>query len=340
MAAHHRLEQLLRRLNKAEGMGYLQQNSAELATGFPDSERYQVLGRILHLGMGRAIPGVVQQWSSSLSECIDRIYELLSREAMPALYRAMRQDDAKTAVQAWYEPVRESGLLTMVAPRLAALLDLKDSGSSMLAWSINRGRAVAVEAFFGLLKDLLTDRSVQSHMKDALPDILLTKQSVHEPALSVAMAMGYTRAVKAFYAGIKDLLTDPTLDEPIRSRLLEALPKLLTGNLRSRDSGLAYALQIGQTEVIEVLHDVLKDLLSDALIGPHLRTALPDMLIAKASNDEPGVSIARRVGHGATLTAFLALLADPAIQPHIGPVLRDYLAAGPAPTDVDTPPAK
>ncbi len=126
---------------------------------------------------------------------------------------------------------------------------------------------------------------------------------------------------------MQDLLKAPALDGPIRQPLLKALPNLLAGMLSRSNSGLSYALQNGRTEVIQAFHEVLKDLISDASIGPHLHAALPNMLVANNHEGESGVSIARRRGYRDALAAFLALLADPAIQPYVGQALFDQLTA-------------
>ena len=323
------VERLLRRLDKDQALAYLARTAADFGIDLADRKRQALLGSVFNLGMGNAIAGMVEQWFTDPSERVDMIHGLLRREAIPAFHAAMLKDDAISAVRAWYDPLRESALPALAAPRLAELLDHKDQGSSAFAWAVSQGRAVAVQAFFLLLKDILTDRATQWHMKSALPKLLLTADSLHKPAVLYAMGMGYTPALKAFYAGVLDLLRDPALDGPIREPLLEVLPSLLAGQLGAYDSGLSYALQGGRTEVIEVLHDVLTDLLNDASIGTYLHASLPDMLAARTLQGETGVSIARKRGHRAALAAFSALLADPAIQPHIGQALLDELGAGP-----------
>lgn len=320
------LEQVLRRLDKPAAVGYLARNAADLAIEFEDRKRDAVLGSVVVLGLGKAIPRLVEHWLPEPAKRVDMVYRLLRREAMPAFHQAMLQDDAIAAVRAWYEPLRESGLLALAAPKIAALLNHKDQGSSAFAWALSRGRTASVQAFFLLLEDILADREMQSHMKDALPNLLLTTDSLHKPAAFYAMAMGHMPSLKAFYAGVLALLRGPGLNGPIRGPLLKALPNLLAGKLLSDYSGLSYALQGGRTEVIDALHDVLKDLLNDPAVGAHLHAALPDMLATEDRKGETGVSIARKRGHDAALAAFSALLADPVIQAHIGQPLPDQLA--------------
>ncbi len=197
------LERLLRRLDEGEATAYLARNAADLGTELANRKRYKVLGCIMRLGLSKAIPGVIAQWFAEPSEGIDMVDRLLRRDALPAFHQAMREDDAKAAMRAWYKPLRESSLLVLAAPRLGTLLNHGDQGSSALAWAVSRGRAAAVEAFFRLLQDILIDRGVQWHIKAELPSLLLTTDSLHKPALSFAMAIGHTAAVKAFYAGCK-----------------------------------------------------------------------------------------------------------------------------------------
>lgn len=324
------IERFLRRLGKDEGMAYLSSNAADLGAELSDRRRHQLLDCIMRVGMGKAIPAVLARWFSNPDKHVNLVCRLLRQEAMPALRQAMREEDPKAAFHAWYEPLRESGLLVYAASRLTLLLEARDGEEySLLGQVVCQGDTSAVEAFFLLLKDLMTHDAVQSYMKDTLPQLLSAVDSMDAPALSMAMAIGDAAVVQAFYAGLKDLL-DPVLAGPIRAPLMDALPKLLVGKMDCQDSGLAYALGNGHTEVIEALHAVLLYFLRDPAIAPVIQLALPDMLTAEDGDGESGISFARKRGHGATLAAFDAMLADPAIRPYIGQYLAGYLAGGPA----------
>ena len=322
------VERFLRRLGKDKGMAYLSLNAADLGAGLSDRRRHQLLDCIMRVGMGKAIPAVLARWFSNPEKRVNVVYRLLRHEAMPALHQAMQAEDPKTAVRAWYEPLRESGLLVFVSAHLATLLDARDGEYSLLGQVISQGGAEAVEAYFLVLQDLMANNEVQRYIKDALPKLLAAVDYMDVPALSIAMAIGDTSVVHAFYAGLKALVMDPALAGPIRGPLIAALPNLLVGKMAGLDSGLAYALGSGHAEVIETLHAVLLDFLGDATIAPEIRGALPDMLAAEDADGELGVSFARRKGDGATLAAFDAMLADPAIRPYIGKALADHLSDG------------
>ncbi len=117
------LLRLVQRLGTEKAADYLAKHLSVLGAigaGFTNPEREEVLARILRMGLGNAVRGLAEQWLPNAITYADMIYAVLLREAMPALHRAMLAKDPKTAVQAWYQPLHESGLLTLVAPRLAA----------------------------------------------------------------------------------------------------------------------------------------------------------------------------------------------------------------------------
>ncbi len=186
--------------------------------GFGDRRRQRLLYRILCLGMGKAIPPTLLRGTgfTSPSKQIDMIYRFCCA-MKPCRHfhrRAIRTSGKITqggGAGLVYAPPRRIRVVGLVAPQLAELLDLKDGGSSTLAWAdaCQGRRAPAVDAFFVLLENILTDSAAQWHMKDALSRVLLTADSLHAPASSFAMAMGHAPVVRAFYAGIKDLLIGP-----------------------------------------------------------------------------------------------------------------------------------
>ncbi len=216
--------------------------------------------------------GLAEQWLPNSSTYTEVIYAVLLREAVPALHQAMLQEDPKAAVQAWYQPLRESGLLTLVAPHLADMLRTWYIRSPILSYALSNGHSNAVEAFFALFKDLLKDPTVRWHMKDELPRLLATPDTFYTSALSNAMAEGYTDTVQAFYAGLKDLLTNPTLAPTVRPALLQALPDLLVGKNINGDCGLAFAVENCNTDIIVAFRAILNALLSDPNIAPHMPT--------------------------------------------------------------------
>jgi hypothetical protein len=313
---------------------YLMENLSDLGrlgAGFSDEDRQQLLARMLRMDLGRAIPGLVHQWAPDPAARVDMVYALLHSQAMPGLHQAMLQEDANAAVDAWYQPLRDSALMIFAGPRLADLLATPhDNGSSPLAHALATGHPAGVGAFFTLLKDLLRNPDVRSNIGERLPDLLFAEDWYGAPALSLSMAHGATATVTEYYTGLAHLLADPELAGSIRPRLLEVLPGLLVAQKDTVDSGLAYALGNGHAAVIEVLHGMLASLLNTPGIAPSIQPALPHMLAAKDGEGRLGVSNAHDHGHDAAIYAFGDLLLDPAIEPYIGQPLSLFLSGGDA----------
>ncbi len=97
------------------------------------------------------------------------------------------------------------------------------------------------------------------------------------------------------------------------------------------DSGLAYALGNGKTEVIEVFHEVLKDLSERCPYRASILIALSDMLAAKGRRWRTGHS-GTHAGMDMTPPSPPSRRSSPipAIQPHISQDLVDPHSSGPA----------
>lgn len=322
------LQRLLRRLGTDAGRDYLAHNLAELGAvgaGYTNRERHELFAELLRLDLCHAIRPLAELWVPNESRRVNLVHDVLAREAIPAFHLAMQGEDPPAAVHAWYRPLRESGLLALVAPRLVDLLEIRCGRSPIFSHVLNAGRTAAVIAFHALVKDLLKDPTIRWHIKGPLLGLLAATDWYGIPALSNAMADGHTRAVEAYYACLEDLLTDPLLALTIRPGLLAALPDLLIGRKGNSDSGLGYALESGNTSIIGIFHTLVINLLDDPEIAPTIASALPDLLSARVCRGASALSQSMRNRGTTTIKAFYAMLKDPRIRPHIRHVMPNLL---------------
>ncbi len=110
------------------------------------------------------------------------------------------------------------------------------------------------------------------------------------------------------------ILTDPGIMPYIE----RVMPALLNGMDSYGRTGLSNALAHGNTAGIEAYHDLLKKLLDEPAIAPHIRWKMPDLVSDKNKDGTSGYWFALENGHTAAAAAFFRLLRDPVIAPHTG----------------------
>ncbi len=254
------------------------------------------------------------------------IYVVLLREAVPALHQAMLAEDPKAAVQAWYQPLCESGLLTLLGRRaIALLLKSRYSGSPIFCHVLSNGHAAAVEAFHALVKNLLDDATVRWHMRDELPGAADRAGRALCAGFIQCNVWGSHRRGNGLLRRLGRFTDRPDLALTIRPALLQALPDLLVGRKNFTESGLAFAIEHGNTGVIEAFHAMVNRLLSEPDIAEHVQLALPSLLAAKFRSG--GSALSEAMVHRTTpaIKAFHAMLKHPGILPHIRDVMPELL---------------
>ncbi|OZI20845.1 hypothetical protein CAL26_25600 [Bordetella genomosp. 9] len=305
-------EPFLARLGEDGTTQYLDAHARTLGTLAP-YERDRLLTGLLRANMRRSIPAVTRHWSASLAVRVDIVHDLLRCHAIPELRDALLADDAAAAVMAWLAAWRTPGLLDFIAPRIGRLLNALYMGSPVLSTALRSGRAAPVDAFFMLLRELLKDEHIRSHLQHGLPELLRAMDFLGAPTLSLAMASGHTAAVQAYYDGVSGLLAEP-VHAAIGPALRGALPDLLTATAEAGDSGLAYALANGHAAVIKAFHDIIVKFLGDAGTAPWISPRLPDMLDAVDGDGRAGLMLAVKGGHADAAFAYVALRSDPVIM--------------------------
>jgi uncharacterized UPF0160 family protein len=171
----------------------------------------------------------IDGFQEAIKNILTQILEAKRSDGTPALFMAMQNGHA-TSITAYFEGLNQLAQINAFKEIRKDILKeilLAQSSNRIPALSIAMysGHSASITAYFEGLNQLVQIDGFKEKIKNILKQILEARDYRDIPALFIVMHRGYSETVKAYFEGIRLLITIPELQEIIK----EILGQISTG---------------------------------------------------------------------------------------------------------------